>query len=228
MTLMIDRRASRASQSGAINGLIIVIVVLIVITLGGIATAGWALYHYYQEKNTVDEQVKDAVAKNTETEEQKTQAQIEAAAKNPNNLFAGPADYGSLNFKYPRTWSVYIAQDGEEGTTYTAYLNPGTVPPAIGTVDTTQFALRVTIQEAAYDTVVNQYQYQVKQGKLTSSAVTINGVTGTRLDGLFNDTIRGSEVIFKLRDKTVTIRTDANTFLPDFNNTILPSIKFNS
>ena len=228
MTLMIDRRANRSGQSGAVNGLMIVIIVLIVITLGGIATSGWALYHYYQEKNTVDEQVKDAVAKNTETEQQKAEQQIEAAAKNPNSLFAGPADYGSLNFKYPRTWSVYIAQDGKEGSAYNAYLNPGTVPPANGNVDTTQFALRVTIQEADYSTVVNQNQFLVKQGKLTSSAVTINGETGTRLDGSFNDSVRGSEVIFKLRDKTVTIRTDANTFLPDFNNTILPSIKFNS
>jgi len=205
----------------------IVIVVLIVITLGGIATSGWALYHYYQEKNTVDEQVKDAVAKNTETEQQKAEQQIEAAAKNPNSLFAGPADYGSLNFKYPRTWSVYIAQNGTEGSTYTAYLNPGTVP-SVNSSATTQYALRVTIQEADYSSVVNQNQSLVREGKLTSSAITINGETGTRLDGSFTSSIRGAEVIFKLRDKTVTIRTDANTFLPDFNNTILPSVKFNS
>jgi hypothetical protein len=48
-----------------------------------------------------------------------------------------------------------------------------------------------------------------------------------RLDGSFSTDIRGSAVIFKIRDKTVTIRTDADTFKPDFEN-IIKTINFNN
>jgi hypothetical protein len=67
----------------------------------------------------------------------------------------------------------------------------------------------------------------VKSGALQSSTIKINGVDSTRLDGNFTKDIRGSAVLFKIRDKTVTIRTDADTFKPDF-DALVASIKFNS
>jgi hypothetical protein len=67
----------------------------------------------------------------------------------------------------------------------------------------------------------------VNKGDLKSSAVQINGEAGTRLDGAFSKDIRGSAVIFKIRDKTVTIRTDADTFKADF-DALVATIKFNS
>jgi hypothetical protein len=67
----------------------------------------------------------------------------------------------------------------------------------------------------------------VKKGDLRSSATSANGNNGTRLDGSFTKDIRGSAVIYKIRDKTLTIRTDADTFKPDFEN-IIKTINFNS
>jgi hypothetical protein len=61
---------------------------------------------------------------------------------------------------------------------------------------------------------------------LNSSSVAANGVNGTRFDGAFSKDIRGSAVIFKIRDKTLTLRTDAETFKNDFNS-LVPTIKFN-
>ena len=106
---------------------------------------------------------------------------------------------------------------------YQAYLNPVSVPPISATQ---QFALRVTIETKDYDTVLNAYQPQVKKGELKSSAVKANGQDGTRLEGAFTKDIRGSAVIFKIRDKTVTMRSDADTFKADF-NAIVASIAFN-
>jgi hypothetical protein len=61
---------------------------------------------------------------------------------------------------------------------------------------------------------------------LKSSAVKADDQNGTRLDGSFSKDIRGSAVIFKIRDKTVTIRTDADTFRADF-DALVATITFN-
>jgi hypothetical protein len=116
-----------------------------------------------------------------------------------------------------------VNKDASTGT-FEAYLNPISVPPVS---DSTQFALRVLIETKDYDTVLSTYQALVKKGALTSSTVKVNGVDSTRLDGNFTKDIRGSAVIFKIRDKTITVRTDADTFKADF-DALVASIKFNS
>jgi hypothetical protein len=51
-------------------------------------------------------------------------------------------------------------------------------------------------------------------------------VTGVRVDGQIADNIQGSMIILPLRDKTQEIWTESNSFLPDFNNNILPNLTF--
>lgn len=220
MTLMIKRR-----EEGAVNSWLILTLILILLSLAGAATAGWAMYRYMQEKNTVQSQIDDAVAANEKKVRTDMTNDFNQAEKLPNRLFAGPEDYGSLTFDYPKTWSVYVSQDGSTGGQYQAYLNPATVPP-INTANQ-QFALRVNIQTIDYSKAVATYDNYVKKGDLKSSAVKVGGEDATRLDGTFPDGLRGSIVIFKLRDKTVTVRTDANTFTNDF-NALVSTIKFKS
>ncbi|MEP6710724.1 MAG: hypothetical protein ABJA64_03310, partial [Candidatus Saccharibacteria bacterium] len=143
--------------------------------------------------------------------------------KQPNRQFVGPEDYGRLTFDYPKTWSVYIAKDVSKGGNYEAYLNPVTVPFP---TTTQQFSLRVTIEQNDYDTVVASYASMIKKGDLRSASTSANGENGTRIDGNFSKDIRGAAVIYKIRDKTLTLRTDADTFKPDFEN-IIKTIKFN-
>ena len=152
------------------------------------------------------------------------EAKFIARDKEPNREFVGPDDYGRLTFNYPKTWSVYVSQDVTQGGgTYQAYLNPVSVPVVSASQ---QFALRVTIEQKDYDTVISSYASLVKKGDLHSSVVSVNGSNGTRLDGNFSKDIRGSAVIYKIRDKTLTIRTDADTFKPDF-EALIATIKFN-
>jgi hypothetical protein len=66
----------------------------------------------------------------------------------------------------------------------------------------------------------------VKKGDLKSSAVSADGSNGTRLDGKFTKDIRGAAVLFKIRDKTLTLRSDADTFKTDF-DALIKTIKFN-
>ena len=74
--------------------------------------------------------------------------------------------------------------------------------------------------------VVKTYQEKVKKGDLRSSATSANGHNGTRLDGTFSKDIRGAAVIYQIRDKTVTLRTDADTFKPDF-EALIKTLDFN-
>ncbi|MDB5160173.1 MAG: hypothetical protein JWO99_436 [Candidatus Saccharibacteria bacterium] len=214
--------AAHKNEVGTVNTWLIISIVFIVTTVALGGAFAWALINYFDQKDNVDTKVSAAVTTAVKKQADTDAANFEAKDKQPNRQFAGPEDFGSLSFSYPKTWSTYINKDASTGT-FQAYLNPVSVP----TINSaTQYALEVTIETKNYDTILNTYTALVKKGDLKSSTVKINGVDSARLDGAFSKDIRGSAVIFKIRDKTVTIRTDADTFKPDF-EALVASIKFN-
>lgn len=215
---------SRKHEQGAVSGSLIAIIGLIVLSLATGSAAIWAYLNYNEQKTNVDGKINLAVLEGKKEQADADEAKFAEREKEPNRQFVGPDDYGRLTFNYPKTWSVYVARDGASGGRYEAYLNPVTVPPVSATQ---QYSLRVIIEEKDYDQVVKSYESLVKKGDLRSSATSANGNNGTRFDGNFTKNIRGSAVIYKIRDKTVTLRTDADTFKPDFEN-IIKTIKFNS
>lgn len=210
-------------DKGSMSGWMIATIGLIVLSVILSGFGIWSFINYSDQKTNVDTKVSTAVAAAKKTQADTDEAKFTERDKQPNRQFVGPDDYGRVTFDYPKTWSVYVSKDASTGGTYEAYLNPITVPP----VSTSQqFALRLVIQQIDYDKVVSSFDSQVKTGDLKSSSVKANGVNGVRLDGSFTKDIRGAEVIFKIRDKTLTLRTDANTFLTDF-NALIQTIKFN-
>jgi hypothetical protein len=216
---------THASQRGEANIWLILTIVFMVITVGLGGGFAWALTNYFDQKNNVDTKVATAVTDAVKKQADKDAATFEEEDKKPNRTFAGPEDFGSLSFSYPKTWSVYVADDASDGSgKYEAYLNPVLVP--VTGNDKTQYALRVSIQTEQYDEILGQYTDLVKEGKLKSSTIKVNGADATRLEGDFTDDIRGIAVLFKLRDKTVTLRTDADTFRADF-DALVTSTKFN-
>lgn len=210
-------------QSGATNTWVIIGVVGITTTLLTAGVMVWALINYFDQKGNVDARVADAVSIAKKKQADADEAKFNEREKEPNREFVGPDDYGRLSFMYPKTWSVYVAKDASSGDTYQAYLNPVSVP-AVST--TQQYALRVTIETKEYDQVIASYDSLVKKGDLKASVVKANDQNGTRLDGSFSKDIRGAAAIFKIRDKTVTLRTDADTFKPDF-DALVTSLTFN-
>ncbi|MEP7204688.1 MAG: hypothetical protein ABI716_00660 [Candidatus Saccharibacteria bacterium] len=210
-------------ESGQVNGWLISTISLAVISVGAIAGAVWGILNYSGLKTNVDNQVSIAVVTAKKDQADVDEAKFAEREKEPNYQFVGPDDYGRLTFSYPKTWSAFINKDVTQGGTFEAYLNPVTVPPVSSSQ---QYALRVTIEEKSYDTVIASYAPLVKKGTLRSSAVSVDGNNGTRIDGSFSKDIRGSAVIYKIRDKTVTLRTDADTFKPDF-DALIQTVKFN-
>lgn len=218
-------RTNHASEQGEVNPLLIISIVLTVLVLGLGSFGIWAFVNYNDQKNNVDQKIVAAVADAKRQQSVEDTAKFAEQEKQPTKQFVGPEDWGRIQFSYPKTWSSYVDKDGSNNSsTYEAYFAAGYVPPVGGK---SQYPLRVVMEKKSYETVINSYQDLVKKGDLKSSPITLQGETGTRLDGKFSKDISGSVVIFKVRDKTLELFTDSPTFAADYNNIILPSLTFN-
>ncbi len=211
-------------ERGEINPLLLISIVLTVLVLGLGSFAIWAFINYSDQKNNVDQKVSAAIANAKQQQGTDDQAKFAEQEKLPTVQFNGPADLGSVQLRYPKTWSAYVDKDGSNNSNYEAYFSPGVVPPLTGK---SPYSLRITIQSRAYTEVLQSFQDQVKRGDLKSSAVTLQGQTGTRLDGNFSKDISGSMVVFKVRDTTLEVYTQSPSFASDYNNIVLPSLIFN-
>lgn len=210
-------------KRGAIQSSTLIIIGLVVVILGISGVAIWSYLKYQEARDDVDGQIAVAVAAAKKEQAEEDELKIQAARENPYVQFVGPADYGRVTFNYPRNWSAYVHKDASKGGNFEAYLNPITVPPVS---INERYALRVVIEDKDYESVLSSYERLVDKGDLKTSNITINGYNGTRIDGAFSKDIRGSAVLFKIRDKTLTIRSDANTFKKYFDE-IIKTIEFN-
>lgn len=209
-------------ENGLINIWMIFTIIMFLFVISVAVFAGWAYMNYEEQKTNVDNKIAIAVTDAKKVQADADEVKFAEREKEPKLEFVGPDDYGRVSFNYPKTWSAFVSKDAITGGTYEAYFNPVVVPPIVATQ---RFAIRMTIEAKSFDQVIASYNALVKSGKLVASSVSSDGNSGTRLDGSFTTDIRGSAVIYKIRDKTLTIRTDANTFADDFNN-LIATIKF--
>lgn len=213
-------------ESGKVHGAAVAIILLTLLLSGAIVFGVWSYTQYGDYKNNFDSKLALGVSDAVKVQAEEDEAKYTELEKKPNRQFVGPEDYGRVTFDYPKTWSVYEATDITDSKgAYEAYLNPVVVPPV--EVDDQKFAIRVIIEDDTIDNVLSEYDKSVEDGEIKTSAFSVNGITGTRLDGQFTDTIKGSAVVLKIRDKTLTIRTDADkAFKTDFEK-IIKTINFN-
>lgn len=197
------------------------VLAILLVAVGGFGI--WAFMNYQDHKNNVDVKVADAVAVAKEEQAKEDEAVFAEKEKMPTRQLTGPVDLGALTLDYPKTWSVYLSNNGNNNQ-FEAFLHPGAIA-ALGSG--TPYALQVNVINNSYETTVASYQSQVKEGTLKSSPIKLNDVDGLRLDGKFNDVVNGSMVLFKVRDKTLRLLTQTPAFVSDFDKIILPSLKFN-
>lgn len=211
-------------ESGMVHPLLITAILLGVLTVGLSAFAVWAFINYQDQKNNVDAKVAVAVSEAKREQTEEDQRLFAEQEKLPTRQLVGPVDLGQVKLSYPKTWSVYIDKDGSGGGAYEAYLHPLTVPPL---ASNTPYALRVSIVNSRYENVLASFNDRIRSGNLRSSPATIAEVDGIRLDGAFSNTVRGSMVLFKIRDKTLQVYTQAEAYASDFNDIVLKSLVFN-
>lgn len=208
----------------------IAIVILGLTTIAFVCLFIYFLNQYNEVNTDIQSQIDVAVADAKDEQYQKDQKDFAEREKYPYKTFAGPVDYGELSFKYPKTWSVYIASDLlKTSGDFEAYLNPGEVE--LISSKNSIYGLRVKIRDKAFETVVAEYQkaLEKKNSNLSVESITLkNGTTANKYTGTIPNTeFSGYIIIFKIRDKTAILQTDSILFESDFNK-ILDSVTFNA
>ena len=207
----------------------IAIVILSLTTIAFICLFIWILSQYNEVKEDVDGQIANAVTSAVDEQKLSDEKEFAEREKYPYKSFAGPVDYGELSFKYPKTWSVYIASDNLKSGDFEAYLNPSEVESVNS--KNSLYALRVKIRDKSFESVVQEYQKAMdkKDANLSVESITLEcGVTANKYTGtLPNTEFSGYVVVFKIRDKTAIVQTDSILFESDYNK-VLNSITFNA
>lgn len=215
-------RDERGSSTGLLVALIVCVLLLI-----GVGVFAITAYNGEQDyKKNVQPKIDAAVAvakAQTATAKDNEFVQKE---KNPLKTYTGPSAYGTATIQYPKTWSAYVNEAGAASAAVDGYFHPNFVPFAS---QITAFALRLQVVQTPYDQLLKQYDAGVKNGTVKVSAYVapkVPGTLGARIDGEIQPKKKGSMVMLSLRDKTLKVWTEADQFLPDFNNIILPNLTF--
>lgn len=217
----------KSDQRGEINGLAVGLIISLLLLIAAVVTAGWAISGRQDYKNNVEAKITEAVDKAVKAEDVKKDAQFAEDYKKPLLNWSGPADYGSVQMSYPKTWSGYVDTTPNGNTDINLYFAPGVVP-AFDDVNSL-YALRVQVLNQPYNSSLTSYANQIKTGKLKASAYALPKmpkVIGTRLVGQDTSKKNVDIVFLPLRSSTVKIWTEGGNYNNDFNNTILPNFSF--
>lgn len=207
----------KLNQSGEFNFLLLGLV-LAILAMIGTSVLSVMYYNKFVEQRDKNQPIIEAAVEKAK-EEQKTalESDFREQEKQPNKTYTAPATFGSVKFSYPKTWSSYVRQ----GSALEFYAHPNFVPS-----EGVNYALRMSVTNKQFSSVVGDYDSKVKKGELKSSAVNFAGVNGTRLDGTFSKEQSGSMVLIPIRDKTLQVWTETEDFKGDFDNIILKSLTF--
>jgi hypothetical protein len=215
-------------QAGAVN-LLVIPLILLTVLLVGVASVAFSFYNEAQDnKNNVARKV--AVAVDQAKEEVSVQKDKDFAekAKFPYDRYDGPSSFGALRILYPKTWSAYVSEPrNNTNRPVEGYFAPGFVPTLNDQQNT--FALRVVVEQRRYDSVLKEYDDEVKQGKTAArpyQSPNVPNIVGTRLDGEVAQRKQGAMIIMPMRDKTLRLWTESRDYVADFDNIILPNFSF--
>lgn len=213
------------NERGAVNILLIALIFVSLMFFGALGFGYWAYAQRTDYKENVDEKVNTAVEiAKKETATEKDNEFIERE-KQPLKEYAGPASFGSIIVKYPKTWSAFVDENGSANPV-DGFFHPNFVPNSKG--DTT-FALRLQVTNSTYADEIKQFDSSVKNGKAKAKPykpVNNDNIIGTRITGEIDTNKTGVMILLPLRDKTIKIWTESDQFIADFENNILKNFKF--
>jgi len=220
---------TKHNQSGAVNGVVVSLILSVLLLIGALAFGGWAFNSRQDYKNNVDSKINVAVTAAQQKQTQADQAKFNEEAKQPLKTYTGPAQYGSVVLNYPKTWSAYIDDtDTNSQALVDGYFAPNIVP-SIGNPNSA-FALRLQVLPQSYSQVLQQLNSSQRSGTVVMSAYALpkvpNSVGVKAVGQVTNSTATVTMVIIPIRSNTLEVWTPGNTYLSDFNNNILPNLSF--
>jgi len=210
-------------QGGYLSSLLIPLVVVGVLFVGAAGFGVWAFMERQDYKNNSDQKSAAAAAAQKTATQAEDAAKYAEEAKNPLQTFVGPAAFGAVTVQYPKTWSGYVIQDEANDVPLNSFFHPDVVPA------TGNYALRVAIVNQPYSEVLEGYKDAIAKGLVAVSAYKlpkVDSIVGSRVDGEIDKEKQGSLVMFPIRNVTLEVWVEAQQYVPDFNNIVLPNLSF--
>jgi hypothetical protein len=218
---------SKLNNSGAINVLLIPLILVVVLFFGATGFGVWAFTSRSDFKNNSDKKSAAAAAAAREAQQSVDAAKYAEEIKQPYDSYIGPAAFGNITVNYPKTWSAYVIENDRGSTPVTAYFNPKTVPSV--TDQDSNFALRVELVTSTYQTVLDAFKPRLDKGVATMQTYTlpkVPSVVGVRVEGQITERKQGTMIVMPLRNMTLKIWTESNDFKGDLDTHVLPNLSF--
>ena len=216
------------NQRGAINVLLIPLVIVAILFVASAGFGVWAFSSRADYKSNSDKKVAAAVTEARADQKSLDDAEFAEEIKKPYDSYIGPAAYGNITVYYPKTWSSYVVEAERGGSTpVAAWLYPNNVP-SVTNIDN-NFALRVELVTSTYQSVLDQFKGRLDKGSASIQPYTlpkVPSVVGSRVEGQITERKQGTMVIFPLRNMTLKVWTESTDFKGDFDTHILPNLSF--
>jgi hypothetical protein len=216
----------RSSQDGAVNTLLIPLILSILLFFGALGFGLWAYSSREDYRKNVNKKIDEAVEVAVQRAETRKESEFIKREKRPLTTYKGPQSLGSMTVKYPKTWSIYI--DETNTGELAAYAHPQFVPANSGR-DLPAYALSVEVADKTYDETVSDYDSFVEKGEAKARPYKLPkrpDIVGLRIDGSVSRDHKGAAVIVPLRDKAIVISTLSTQFVGDFDSIILKNFNF--
>ncbi len=215
-------------QRGGVG--VIVAISLLAVCLVGVSVLAFLSYQQAQDyKNNVNQKITAAVTENTKAVKAEEARAYAEESQFPLKPFLGPDTYGSVKVMYPKVWSGYL-NSNNSNTPVDFYAHPDIVPSPVGSSNNApSLALHIEVINQVYSTVIRQYEPLQKQNKVTVKPYSLAKsptIVGARVDGQLTQQKKGSVVLMPMRDKTLRITTESESYAKQFNEIILPNIEF--
>lgn len=215
-------------QAGALNLLLIPLILVSVVTVG-VAAFAYTSYGQAQDyKNNVDAKISVAVDEAEKKVSEQKDKDFAEKEKYPYNSYTGPEAAGSVRILYPKTWSAYTVEaDRNSAKPLDAYFQPQQVPNISD--QNNSYALRIMVSQQSYDTILKQYAAKQKQGKAAVQpyqSPNVPNIIGAKVEGEVQTNKQGTMIIMPFRDKTLQMWTESTNYRNDFNNIILKNFTF--
>ncbi len=200
---------------------------LVIMTLGFILASAfgmWAFVGMQENKKDLDQKVKTASAVAVQQAETAKEAEFTEREKSPFRSYSGSVTYGSLTFKFPKSWNVY-AEEGKSSTLLDFYAHPGVIP---GLSKDVNFAFRTLILDSPYEKESEKFASQIKSGKVTVEPYRpelLASELGIIVKGEIVSGKKGIMVLLPQRDKTFKLWTESEDYIEDFEE-ILKTVTF--
>lgn len=218
-------KLKKLDQDGAANPLLLGLIASGLLLLVAIVFGISQMSKANDYKNNVNEKVSEEVIKQTKLIAEQKQAEFDEKEKAPYKFWTSPTQYGSIKVGFPKTWSYYLSlnETGSSGQAIDLYAYPDYVPEIS---KSNKYALRMNLETADYNSVLDGYRKKSKQDGLEISTVQISNVSGIKVRGALTKDTSGTLVVFPIRDKVLTVWTESQDYESDFENIVLKNLSF--